>query len=106
MTREPNDTSSLGADALSLRSVRELFVSDPAALTPQVLQAAGELARVVLQGGARLPDEMYCELARRQISVTWLAHTPTGFRPVENPYSTSAADQPSSAPLQPGSCTF
>lgn len=104
--REQTDTPSRDDEALSLRSVRELFVSDPAALTPEVLQAAGELARVVLQGGARLPDEMYSELARRQISVSWLAHTPTGFRPVENPYSTSAVDQPSSAHLQPGSCTF
>ncbi len=104
--KEQTDTPSRGDGALSPRSIRELFVSDPAALTPQVLQAAGELDRVVLQGGARLPDQMYGELARRQISVSWLAHTPTGFRPVENPYSASAADQPSSAHPQPGSCTF
>lgn len=104
--REQTDMPLRDDGALSPRSVRELFVSDPAALTPQVLQAAGELDRVVLQGGARLPDEMYGELARRQISVSWLAQTPTGFRPVENPYSTSAADQPPSAQLQPGSCTF
>lgn len=103
---EQADTPLRADGALSLRSVRELFVADPAALTPQALQAAGELARVVLQGGARLPDEMYSELARRQISVSWLAYTPTGFRPVEDPYPTSAANQPSSAPLQSGSCTF
>jgi hypothetical protein len=104
---EQNGTQSpRAAQAVTLLSIRELLVTDPAALTVEVLQAAGELTRVVLQGGARLPDEMYSELARRQILVTWLAHTPTGFRPVEDHYCPPAADQPSLARFQPGSCTF
>lgn len=106
MREQTGTQPSSTARPLLLLSTRELVVTDPGALTLEVLQASGELARVVLQGGARLPDEMYGELARRQISVSWLAFTPTGFRPVEDPYSTSVAEQPSSARIQSGSCTF
>lgn len=106
MSEKTGTQPSSTARPLLLLSMRELVVTDPGALTLEALQGAGELTRVVLQGGARLPDEMYGELARRQIAVSWLAFTPTGFRPVADPYSTSAVDQPSSARIQSGSCTF
>lgn len=106
MREQVEAESPCAAETLWLRSARELIVTDPAALTTKVLQAAGELTTVVLQGGLRLPEEMYSELARRQISVSWLAHTPTGFRPVENHYPAAAAYQPPPARFQSGSCTF
>lgn len=54
-----------------LRTVRELVVRDPAALTADVLVAAPALLAVVLPARCRLPAPIAAELARRRIATVW-----------------------------------
>jgi hypothetical protein len=59
------------ADPHRLRTVRELVVHRPAALTLEVLAAAPALLAVVLPEHCQLPAEVSAELDRRRIATVW-----------------------------------
>jgi hypothetical protein len=85
-----------------LRTVRELVVRRPAALSLKVLAAAPDLLAVVVPEHSRLPAPIAAELARREIAVVW-RELPTAAVPSSEAVRPSAA-VPSSGPR--GTCTM